>query len=135
MAEEPELGIRRDELGMHALGRREYEIRDGEVVFADRGPVGVMVTEPLTSRTYASSARRSSPSTEPYGIHSPTFISRFTDMHRLPDTSVVFSDYKGWSLYGAPWSQPVATGGKWEGPRKGLQIGEKRCGGLRPVAA
>src|SRR5205823_8654658 len=45
MAEEPELGIRRDALGVHAFGRLEYEIRDGEVVYADTGPVGVMVTE------------------------------------------------------------------------------------------
>src|SRR5215211_6443974 len=30
MSEEPELGFRRDELGTHALGREEYEIRDGE---------------------------------------------------------------------------------------------------------
>src|SRR5215203_4244132 len=30
MAEEPELGTRRDARGVHALGRREYEIRDGE---------------------------------------------------------------------------------------------------------
>jgi 2-polyprenyl-6-methoxyphenol hydroxylase-like FAD-dependent oxidoreductase len=32
MAEEPEWGIRRDALGVHALGRLEYEVRDGEVV-------------------------------------------------------------------------------------------------------
>src|SRR2546421_4057385 len=35
MAEKPELGIRHDALGVHALGRVEYEIRDGEVVYAD----------------------------------------------------------------------------------------------------
>ena len=45
MAEEPELGIRRDAIGIHALGRVEYEIRDGEVVYKDGGPVRVMVTE------------------------------------------------------------------------------------------
>src|SRR6266542_2207776 len=45
MAEEPESGRRRDALGVHALGRLEYEIRDGEVVYMDRGPVRVMVTE------------------------------------------------------------------------------------------
>src|SRR5216117_3852127 len=32
LAEEPELGIRRDALGIHSFGRLEYEIRDGEVV-------------------------------------------------------------------------------------------------------
>ena len=87
VAEEPELGIRQDELGTHSFGRMEYEIRDGEVVFADEGPVGVMVTE-----------RQPAPSTEPtlrdlsealitvygtdYGVHSPTYITRFTDMTR-----------------------------------------------------
>ena len=40
MAEEPELGIRRDALGIHGLGRVEYEIRDGEVVYADGGRCG-----------------------------------------------------------------------------------------------
>ncbi|MGZ4137767.1 MAG: FAD-dependent monooxygenase, partial [Actinomycetota bacterium] len=45
MAEEPELGIRHDAIGTHALGKLEYEIRDGEVVYMDGGPVGVMVTE------------------------------------------------------------------------------------------
>jgi 3-(3-hydroxy-phenyl)propionate hydroxylase len=87
MSEEPELGMRRDALGTHALGRAEYEIRDGEVVYADSGPVGVMVTE-----------EHLGPDREPtlhdlseglirvygtdYGIHSPTWISRFTDMTR-----------------------------------------------------
>ena len=45
MAEEPELGIRRTPAGIHALGKVEYEISDGEVVYkpgdgrghADRG--------------------------------------------------------------------------------------------------
>ena len=56
MAEEPEWGIRHDALGIHALGRVEYEIRDGEVVYADSGPVRVMVTE---------AARRSHERTHP----------------------------------------------------------------------
>jgi 2-polyprenyl-6-methoxyphenol hydroxylase-like FAD-dependent oxidoreductase len=37
MAEEPELGIRRDAIGVHSLGRLEYEVRDGEVVYMDGG--------------------------------------------------------------------------------------------------
>src|SRR6266496_2512821 len=45
MAEQPELGIHRTAFGIHSFGRVEYEIRDGEVVYADSGPVGVMVTE------------------------------------------------------------------------------------------
>lgn len=44
VAEGPELAIRQDELGTHSFGRVEYEIRDGEIVYADEGPVGVMVT-------------------------------------------------------------------------------------------
>jgi 2-polyprenyl-6-methoxyphenol hydroxylase-like FAD-dependent oxidoreductase len=87
MTEEPELGIRRDDKGIHALGRLEYEVRDGEVVYMDGGPVRVMVTE-----------QQLGPSSEPtlrdlsealitvygtdFGIHSPTWISRFTDMTR-----------------------------------------------------
>jgi 2-polyprenyl-6-methoxyphenol hydroxylase-like FAD-dependent oxidoreductase len=87
LAEEPKWGIRQDTVGIHALGRVEYEIRDGEVVYADSGPVRVMVTE-----------RHLGPAGEPtlrdlsealiavygtdYGIHSPTWISRFTDMTR-----------------------------------------------------
>src|ERR1700691_4378483 len=45
MAEEPPLGIHRTALGIHAFGREKYEIRDGKVVFANEGPIGVMVTE------------------------------------------------------------------------------------------
>src|SRR3977135_1111795 len=87
MTEEPELGIRRDDKGIHALGRLEYEVRDGEVVYMDGGPVRVMVTE-----------QQLGPSSEPtlsdlsealitvygtdFGIHSPTWISRFNDMTR-----------------------------------------------------
>jgi 2-polyprenyl-6-methoxyphenol hydroxylase-like FAD-dependent oxidoreductase len=87
MAEEPELGIHRNALGVHAFGKVEYEIRDGEVVYLDGGPVRVMVTE-----------RQPGPAGEPtlrdlsealvvvygtdYGAHSPTWISRFTDTTR-----------------------------------------------------
>jgi 2-polyprenyl-6-methoxyphenol hydroxylase-like FAD-dependent oxidoreductase len=87
MAEEPELGIRQDDLGTHALGRVEYEIRDGEVIYADEGPVRVMVTEPHVGSTTEptlddlSEALIAVYGTD-YGIHSPTFISRFTDMTR-----------------------------------------------------
>src|SRR5205809_1210417 len=45
LAEEPELGIRRDALGIHSFGRLEYELRDGEVAYMDGGPVRVTVTE------------------------------------------------------------------------------------------
>jgi 2-polyprenyl-6-methoxyphenol hydroxylase-like FAD-dependent oxidoreductase len=87
MTEEPELGIRRDDVGTHALGRVEYEIRDGEVIYADEGPVRVMVTEPHVGSTTEptlddlSEALIAVYGTD-YGIHSPTFVSRFTDMTR-----------------------------------------------------
>jgi 2-polyprenyl-6-methoxyphenol hydroxylase-like FAD-dependent oxidoreductase len=87
MAEEPELGIRQDALGTHALGRVEYEIRDGEVVYADSGPIGVMLTEAEVGATSEPTLRDLSEGLiavygTDYGIHSPTAISRFTDMTR-----------------------------------------------------
>jgi 2-polyprenyl-6-methoxyphenol hydroxylase-like FAD-dependent oxidoreductase len=87
MAEEPEMGTRRDALGIHALGRVEYEIRDGQVFYADRGPVGVMVTEQDVGRTSEPTLRDLSEALiavygTDFGIHSPTWISRFTDAAR-----------------------------------------------------
>jgi 2-polyprenyl-6-methoxyphenol hydroxylase-like FAD-dependent oxidoreductase len=87
VAEEPELGIRHDDLGTHAFGRVEYEIRDGEIVYADEGPVGVMVTEKDVGSTSEptladlSAALIAVYGTD-YGVHNPTWISRFTDMTR-----------------------------------------------------
>jgi hypothetical protein len=37
--------MRRDDIGIHGLSKVEYEIRDGEIVWGDTGPVRVMVTE------------------------------------------------------------------------------------------
>ena len=87
MTETPEWGVHRGPLGIHSFGRREYRIVNGEIVYADRGPVGVMVTE-----------RDIGPAAEPslsdlraaliaacgkdYGVHSPLWISRFTDAAR-----------------------------------------------------
>ncbi len=88
LAEEPpEWGIRQDALGMHALGRVDYEIVDGEVVYADEGPVGVMLTEEHVGATSEPTLRDLSEALiavygTDYGIHSPTSISRFTDMTR-----------------------------------------------------
>jgi 2-polyprenyl-6-methoxyphenol hydroxylase-like FAD-dependent oxidoreductase len=83
----PERGIRRDAVGIHGLSRTEYEIVDGKVVYLERGPVRVMVTE-----------RHGGKNGEPtlselreemiavygtdYGVHSPSFLSRFTDAAR-----------------------------------------------------
>jgi 3-(3-hydroxy-phenyl)propionate hydroxylase len=76
MAEEPEWGLRRDALGIHAFSRLE-----------DGGPVGVMVTEQCLGRAGEPTLRDLSEALiavygTDYGIHSPTWISRFTDMAR-----------------------------------------------------
>ena len=87
MPQEPEWGIHRNAYGIHSFGRAEYEIRDGEVVYANHGPARIMVTE-----------EKVGPATEPtlddlrkaliaacgtdYGVHSPSWISRFTDATR-----------------------------------------------------
>src|ERR1700742_1953481 len=76
----PEWGIRHDALGVHALSR-----------LADGGPVRVMVTEkqlgPNTEATLRdlSEALITVYGTD-YGIHSPTWISRSTDMARQAAT-------------------------------------------------
>lgn len=91
LTEEPVWGTRVDAVGIHSLGRVEYEIRDGQVVYADEGPVRLVVTE-----------RQLGPATEPtlpelrdaltavygtdFGAHNPTWISRFTDATRQAAT-------------------------------------------------
>jgi 2-polyprenyl-6-methoxyphenol hydroxylase-like FAD-dependent oxidoreductase len=87
LAEEPELGIHKDDIGIHGFGRLEYEIRDGEVVYMDGGPVRVMVTEEHVGPTSEPTLRDLSAALiavygTDYGVHSPTWISRFTDMTR-----------------------------------------------------
>ena len=91
MTEEPELGIRRDDIGIHGLGRLEYEIRDGEVVYEDGGPVRVMVTERRlgsTSEPTLHDLRKAVVAVygTDFGMHDPTWISRFTDMTRQAAT-------------------------------------------------
>jgi 2-polyprenyl-6-methoxyphenol hydroxylase-like FAD-dependent oxidoreductase len=76
MAEEPEWGIRHDTLGVHGLGRLE-----------DGGPVRVVVTEQHVGSTTEPTLRDLSEALvavygTDYGIHSPTSISRFTDVAR-----------------------------------------------------
>jgi 2-polyprenyl-6-methoxyphenol hydroxylase-like FAD-dependent oxidoreductase len=87
MAEEPELGVHRTALGVHSFGREEYEIRDGKVVYMDRGPIRVMVTEEQVGPTTEPTLRDLSEALiavygTDYGVHSPTWISRFTDAAR-----------------------------------------------------
>jgi 2-polyprenyl-6-methoxyphenol hydroxylase-like FAD-dependent oxidoreductase len=87
MAEQPKLGIRHDAIGIHAFGRLEYELRDGEVVFKDWGPIRVMVTERHIGHPGEPTPRELSEALTAvygtdYGMHSPTSISRFTDVTR-----------------------------------------------------
>ena len=87
LADTPVWGVRQDSIGTHGLGRVGYKIIDGKVIYAESGPVRLMVTE-----------RNIGPASEPtlrdlsealiavygtdYGVHSPTWISRFTDATR-----------------------------------------------------
>lgn len=76
MTEEPEWGIRRDALGIHGLSR----LQEG-------GPVRVLVTEQHVGATTEPTLRDLSEALiavygTDYGVHSPTWISRFTDMTR-----------------------------------------------------
>ncbi len=87
LSEEPEWGVRRDALGTHGLSRVEYEVRDGEVIYKDEGPVRVMVTEQHVGGTGEPTLRELSEALitvygTDYGIHSPTWISRFSDIAR-----------------------------------------------------
>ena len=75
LAEEPGWGLRRDELGIRALSRME------------NGPVRVMVTERRPGRTGEPSLddlreEMVAAYGTDYGVHSPSWISRFTDMAR-----------------------------------------------------
>jgi 2-polyprenyl-6-methoxyphenol hydroxylase-like FAD-dependent oxidoreductase len=91
LGEEPEWGMRTDDVGIHGFSRVEYEIRDGEIVYADHGPIRVMVTEPDVGA-------RTEPTLEDlrerlvavfgtdYGLESATWLSRFTDMARQAAT-------------------------------------------------
>ena len=90
MVDEPQLGIRRDAIGTHGFGRSEYEVRDGEVIYKDAGPVRVMVTERHVGQIRHTSEPTLRDLSEAliavygtdYGVHSPISISRFTDMTR-----------------------------------------------------
>jgi 2-polyprenyl-6-methoxyphenol hydroxylase-like FAD-dependent oxidoreductase len=76
IAEEPEWGIRQDARGIHSFSRLE-----------NGGPVRVMVTEHQRAPAGEPTLRDLSEALiavygTDYGIHSPTWISRFTDMAR-----------------------------------------------------
>jgi 2-polyprenyl-6-methoxyphenol hydroxylase-like FAD-dependent oxidoreductase len=80
MSGEPEWGIRRDAIGIHSLGRLEDGIR-----------VRVLVTEQHVGQSAEPTLRDLSEALAAaygtdYGIHSPTSISRFTDMVRQAES-------------------------------------------------
>ena len=75
-AEEPELGMRRDEKGIHGIGRLEDGKRVRVVVREDRaGQAGEPTLRDLSQALIAVWGTD-------FGVHSPTWISRFTDMTR-----------------------------------------------------
>lgn len=87
LARTPEWGIREDTLGIHSIDRVDYEIRDGEVIYADSGPVRIMVTEShikTAGEPTLGDLREALIAVygTDYGVYNPTWISRFTDMTR-----------------------------------------------------
>ena len=90
MTEQPKLGVHRTARGMYAFGKLEYEIRDGEIIYKDGGPIRVMVPEPQVG-TGEPTLRDLSVALiavcgTDYGLRSATSISRFTDMARQAAT-------------------------------------------------
>ena len=90
MTGQPEFGVHRDAFGIHSFGRRDYTIQDGKVVYADSGPVGVMVTEEHVGSGDPGledlRAALIAVCGTDYGAHSPIWLSRFTDMTRQAAT-------------------------------------------------
>src|SRR3954451_1059522 len=79
VSEEPEIGFRMDDKGVHAIG----PIGDGRMRMVIRDEHVVSNSEPTLSDL--SAALISVRGTD-YGVHSPTWISRFTDMTRQAAT-------------------------------------------------
>jgi 2-polyprenyl-6-methoxyphenol hydroxylase-like FAD-dependent oxidoreductase len=76
MSEEPEVGMRRDEKGVHAIGRLEDGQRVRVVVREEEvGQIGEPTLRDLSELLIAVRGTD-------YGVHSPSWISRFTDMTR-----------------------------------------------------
>jgi 2-polyprenyl-6-methoxyphenol hydroxylase-like FAD-dependent oxidoreductase len=90
MAVEPPFGMHRSAFGIHSFGRTEYEIRDGQIVYTG-GPIRLMLTEaavgPATDPTLDDlrAALVATCGTD-YGVHSPIWISRFSDTSRQAET-------------------------------------------------
>jgi 3-(3-hydroxy-phenyl)propionate hydroxylase len=75
-SEQPEFGVRRDEKGVHAIGPHEDGKRVG-IVVRERN-VGQTGEPTLGDLSQELTAARGTD----YGVHNPTWISRFTDMTR-----------------------------------------------------
>ena len=87
MAEEPELGMRTNAVGLHSIGKVKFEIRDGEVVYEKGGTVRLMITEAQVGGAAEPTLRDVSEGLiavygTDFGVHSPIHITRFTDMAR-----------------------------------------------------
>ncbi|WP_284763910.1 FAD-dependent monooxygenase [Arthrobacter sp. efr-133-R2A-63] len=87
MAEQPPLGVHTNAFGIHSFGKLDYKIHDGKIVYAEGGPVGVMVTEEHVGAANEPTLQDLSAALiavcgTDYGAHSPIWISRFTDMTR-----------------------------------------------------
>jgi 3-(3-hydroxy-phenyl)propionate hydroxylase len=86
MAQAPVLGMRRDPRGNYGLGRVNYKIVDGKIVWADEGTVRVMLPEDVgdTGEPTLDDLKKGLVALygTDFGVHSPTYISRFTDMTR-----------------------------------------------------
>lgn len=87
MTDPPELGIHQGPHGTYSFGKRDYEIRDGKIIWKDGGPLRVMVPEPQPGATGEPTlddlrAALVAVCGTDYGVHNATRISRFTDMAR-----------------------------------------------------
>ena len=83
----PPYGVHRSPKGTYAFGREHFEIRGTEIVYHDIGPITVMMPEPEPNATTEPTlddlkALLVSVCGTDYGVHSPTWISRFTDASR-----------------------------------------------------
>jgi len=96
MASEPKWGLGRDGVGVHALSRSED------------GRVGVLVAEQHVGRTGEPTLRDLSEALiavygTDYGVHSPTWLSRFTDMARQA------ASFRDCLLYTSPSPRDLST--------------------------
>ena len=88
---EPPLGMHRTAVGIHGFSRSDYKIIDGKIVYATSGPVRVMITEKDVGASGEPTLEQLREGLidafgTDYGIHSPLWLSRFTDAARQAAT-------------------------------------------------